>query len=94
MLVDVAKLIVYYVIHLGIINMTIKLIQTFFKSNITVWEYGICNGVKARRHKINKNVQFIIWKKGDQKYVDGIGHTEDKWINFDSSWWNDFTLLN
>lgn len=59
-----------------------------------LWEYGICNGTHARRHRFKKNVQFIIFKKGDQKYVDGIGHTEDKWVNFDSSWWDGFTPTN
>ena len=39
-------------------------------------------------------MQFIIFKKGDQKYVDGIGHTEDKLVNFDSSWWGCFTPTN
>ena len=56
----------------------------------SLWEYGTCNGMYARRHKVNKKVQFIIFKKGDQKYVDGIGHTEDNWVNFDSSWWDGF----
>jgi hypothetical protein len=58
------------------------------KNNI--YEYGECNGCFARRHTNDKNVQFILWKKADQKYVDGIGHTEDKCVNFDSSWWNNF----
>lgn len=62
--------------------------------SFSLWEYGTCNGTYARRHKINKNVQFIIFKKGDQKYVDGIGHTEDKWMNFDNSWWDGFTPTN
>jgi hypothetical protein len=62
--------------------------------SFSLWEYGTCNGMYARRHKVNKNVQFIIFKKGDQKYVDGIGHTEDKWVNFDSSWWDGFTPTN
>ena len=62
--------------------------------SFSLWEYGTCNGRYARRHKVNKNVQFIIFKKGDQRYVDGIGHTEDKWVNFDSSWWDGFTPTN
>lgn len=56
------------------------------------WEYGTCNNRVARRHKVNKNVQFVLWEKGEQKEVDGIGHTEDKWVNFDSSWWGGFTV--
>jgi len=73
--------------------MIIKNVINWIKAQILYrdWEYGICNGKYGRRHKFNKNVQFIIFKKGDQKYIDGIGHTEDKWINFDSSWWDRFT---
>lgn len=51
------------------------------------WEYGTCAGKKARRHTANGNVQFILWMEGDQKEVDGIGHLEDKWVDFDRSWW-------
>jgi hypothetical protein len=54
------------------------------------WEYGHIRSTPARRHKLNGNVQFILWHKGDQKNVDGIGHTEDKWIDFEKSWWNMF----
>lgn len=54
------------------------------------WEYGTCAGKKARRHTTNGNVQFILWRKGDQKEVDGIGHLEDKWVDFDRSWWSLF----
>jgi hypothetical protein len=61
-----------------------------FGVQVNVYSYGICNGRYARRHNKDGNVQFILWKKGDQKYVDGIGHTKDKWHNFDSSWWNGF----
>lgn len=62
--------------------------------DLNSWEYGICNGREARRHKIKRNVQFKLWKKGDQKYVDGIGHLEDKWQNFDETWWDNFTPTN
>ena len=54
------------------------------------WEYGTCAGKKARRHTANGNVQFVLWRKGDQKEVDGIGHLEDKWVDFDRSWWSLF----
>jgi hypothetical protein len=54
------------------------------------WEYGTCAGKKARRHTGNGNVQFVLWRKGDQKEVDGIGHLEDKWVDFDRSWWSLF----
>lgn len=48
------------------------------------WIYGTCNNKKARKHSIDKNVQFVIWKAGEQ------GHKKDCWIDFDSSWWKDF----
>lgn len=67
----------------------LNFILTKLKKN-SFYEYGICNGRKARRHIIKKNVQFILFYKGDQKYVDGIGHKKDKWVNFDSSWWDGF----
>ena len=54
------------------------------------FDYGILNQRNARRCKLKGNVQFVLWRKGDQKYVDGIGHTHDVWVDFDSSWWNDF----
>lgn len=53
-------------------------------NNIDNFEYGTLNNKKARRHTVNKNVQFVLWKKGEQ------GHTEDYWINSDSSWWSGF----
>ncbi len=49
-----------------------------------IWEYGICKSVPARRHKIKKNVQFVLWKAGTQ------GYKEDYWHDFDSSWWDGF----
>lgn len=48
------------------------------------WIYGTCNNKKARKHSIDKNVQFILWKAGEQ------GHKVDCWVNFDSSWWKQF----
>ena len=52
------------------------------------WEYGSCVNKKARRHKINGNVQFILWKTGE------CGHKEDYWQDFDKSWWHEFKLNN
>jgi hypothetical protein len=49
-----------------------------------VWEYGTCGEGVARRHRIKGNVQFVIWRAGEQ------GHDKDCWINFDSSWWSLF----
>lgn len=53
--------------------------------------YGTCNNTQARKHITNGNVQFIIFKKGEQAYVNGIGHSEDSWVDCHESWWPDFT---
>ena len=52
--------------------------------SISVWEYGTCSGRNARRNKITKNVQFVLWKAGEQ------GHKKDFWHNFDPSWYELF----
>lgn len=49
-----------------------------------MWVYGTCNGRPARKHRINGNVQFVLWRAGEQ------GHEEDYWHNFDPSWWHGF----
>jgi hypothetical protein len=49
------------------------------------WEYGTCNGIRARTHKSGA-VQFVIWKAGEH------GHTEDYWVDFNSYWWPDFKV--
>lgn len=48
------------------------------------WEFGTCNGMPARRSSRKKNVQFVLWKAGEQ------GHKEDYWHDFNSSWWGFF----
>lgn len=47
------------------------------------WIYGhVCGRTTpARKHRKKGNVQFILWKAGQQ------GHTEDYWHDYDSSWW-------
>ena len=50
----------------------------------SVWEYGTVQGRIARRHKIKKNVQFILWYAGTQ------GHEKDFWHNFHPSWYDQF----
>lgn len=69
-------------------RMSLKQVLSGIKSSD--YSYGTCNGRYARKHNIQGNVQFILWKKGDQSYVDGIGHTEDVWVDFHSSWWGGF----
>ena len=63
-----------------------RLINLFKKKPVRLWEYGTCGSHKrrARRHTVGRNVQFVLWKAGEQ------GHKEDFWINFDSSWWETF----
>lgn len=48
------------------------------------WVYGICNGKKARKHKIKGNVQFVLWKAGEAE------NNEDYWHDFDCYWWEYF----
>lgn len=57
------------------------IIKPLLKTNNDIWIYGTCHKKLARKHKINKNVQFILWKAGEQ------GHKQDFWIDFDNSWW-------
>lgn len=55
-----------------------------FGVSFCVWEYGTCANKLARKHKLKGNVQFILWKAGEQ------GHKKDYWHNFDPSWWVQF----
>lgn len=48
------------------------------------WIYGTCKDRPARKHRTKGNVQFVLWKAGEQ------GHKEDYWHNFDPYWWNLF----
>jgi len=50
----------------------------------SIWQYGTCNGVTARKHLSAGNVQFVLWEAGQQ------GHKEDFWHNFDCTWWPEF----
>jgi hypothetical protein len=49
-----------------------------------VWDYGTCNKQLARKHIIKGNVQFVLWKQGQQ------GHKKDFWYDFYSDWWPGF----
>lgn len=51
-----------------------------------IWIYGTCRGRIARKHRKNGNVQFVLWKAGEQ------GHGEDYWIDFHPDWWGEFEL--
>lgn len=63
-------------------------------SESEMWEHGRCLGEPARRHKQQGNVQFKLWRQGDQKYVDGVGHTEDVWHDMNKYHWKFFNPLN
>jgi hypothetical protein len=63
-----------------------------FGKNKTPFLYGYCDGVFARKDLRNGNIQFILWKKGDQKEVDGVGHKKNVWVNFGAGRDKSFTL--
>ena len=67
-------------------------IKEYFKCYILGrrYVYGTCCTRKARKHVIRGYVEFLLWEKGDQKYLDGVGHTKDQWINFHESNWRLF----
>ena len=49
------------------------------------WEYGTFKeGNMARRHRIKRNVQFVLWMPGEH------GHKKPCWYDSDSSWWPSF----
>lgn len=47
----------------------------FFKSK-ELYEYGTCKNRIARRNLSTGDVQFVLWKAGEQ------GHKVDFWISF------------
>lgn len=61
---------------------SINRIKNWFRTKpLDEWEWGHINGTTARRHIRNKNVQFLLWKPGEQ------GHPEGYWHDYDPSWW-------
>lgn len=48
------------------------------------YTYGFVLSTPARKNNKTGEVQFVLWKAGEQ------GHKEDYWIRFDSSWWSQF----
>lgn len=63
----------------------IALIRSLFKRR-GPWEYGICREVPSRRHRKTGEVQFVLWKAGEQ------GHETDYWHPFDAYWWPQFKM--
>lgn len=55
-----------------------------FLSPAPVWEYGMCKGHYARRHRVKKNVQFVLHEAGR------AGHKEDYWYDMHEFWWHEF----
>ncbi len=58
------------------------------------WQYGNCNGCKARRNRLTGEVQFVMWPKGhvtEGSYgAYDYTYPADWWINFNPVWWPDF----
>ena len=48
------------------------------------WEYGTCEGRRARRHRKTGEVQFELWLAGE------AGHEKTCWHNFHRNWWKHF----
>ena len=53
------------------------------------WEYGTVTTPhsvrRSRRHRVNGEVQFVLWKSGEQS------HEEDFWCAYNPYWWPYFT---
>jgi hypothetical protein len=49
-----------------------------------LWEHGDCNGRRARRNRLTHEVEFVLWKAGEQ------GHAEDFWYPMHESHWPSF----
>ena len=46
-----------------------------------LYEFGtVSNGTPARRNRLTGEVQFVLWKAGEQ------GHAEDYWHEFGDGW--------
>lgn len=44
----------------------------WFRKRCDPWEHGrLGNGLLARRHRVTREIQFLIWKSGQQ------GHAKD-----------------
>jgi hypothetical protein len=60
-----------------------------FNNQNPIWIYGSCGKQECvRKHRIYGNVQFVLWKAGEQ------GHEQDHWHDMDSSWWPQFKQSN
>lgn len=67
-----------------LILLLVYIVNGFGFKKKDLWIYGECNDLPARKHRKKGNVQFVLWKAGEQ------GHKEDYWHNMDSSWWDGF----
>lgn len=88
-LVILIFIIACFIIHLWEKNhITIRIKSLFKREVFDIYEYGKTDKFAyVRRHKINKNVQFILWKKGE------MNHTSDYWINLYSDKWDQFQKI-
>ena len=53
------------------------------------WQYGTCNGSRARRHRFKRNVQFLRFPVGHED-SQGFHNTRDIWMDINSYWWPQF----
>ena len=49
-----------------------------------LYEFGVCNLLRARRNTKTGAVQMLLHEKGSQ------GRPDDYWHNFDKYWWHGF----
>jgi hypothetical protein len=63
-------------------NITIENIYKLIGKSIYI--YGHVGTIPARKNTLTGEVQFVLWRAGQQ------GHKEDYWHRFDSSWWSQF----
>lgn len=56
-----------------------------------IYGYDMTNNQVLRMNTRTSAVEFILWEKGDQKNVDGIGHKENVWHEMNRSHWIKFT---
>lgn len=66
----------------GFVDRLVRLLRDW------TYQYGQCKGRRARRHRLSREVQFVLWARGHK--IGDYTYTEDYLTSFDSSWWNNF----
>lgn len=57
------------------------------------YEYGWCQTFHARRNKITGEIQFLLWKPGEQGWAKGMWHTLGAGREQDFFTWDDGNQL-